>query len=107
MAKKMTHRLFLTMSEDEFDKFEGMREQLGMNRSMYVRYLLAGQKELRPPTIRYSKLVDQLNSIDRSLKVLAMKDSLTEVDRILIVEKLGEITELVNKHYGSGQIDSK
>lgn len=103
----MSQRLFLTMSQEEFEKFEGMREQLGMNRSMYVRYLLAGQKELRPPTIRYSKLVEQLSNIDRSLKILAMKDSLTEVDRILIMEKIVEITTIVNKHYGSGQIDSK
>lgn len=107
MAEKMTHRLFLTMSEEEFEKFETMREQLGMNRSRYVRYLLSGQKDLRPPTIRYSKLVEQLREIDRDLKILAMKDTLSEVDRIYIMAKISEITTIINKHYGSGQFDPK
>jgi len=96
-------RLFMTMSEELYEQFEANRNLLGMNRSMYVRFLLSGQKELRPPTIRYSNLVDKLSGIDRSLKVIAAKENLSDLDRLLIMTKLDEIKKIVNKNYGSGQ----
>lgn len=100
-------RLFMTMPEDLYEQFEANREKLGMNRSMYVRYLLSGQKELRPPTIRYSKLIDKLNSIDRSLKIIAANESLSDSDRLAVMMKINEIKKLLNKNYGSGQIVPK
>lgn len=101
------HRLFLTMTDEEFERFESAREQLGMNRSMYVRYLISGQKELRPPTIRYSKLINSVNSIERSLRMIALKEELSTEERLFIMEKLNEMKKMFNKSYGSGQIDSK
>lgn len=104
MASK---RLFLTMPEDLYKQFEINRELLGMNRSMYVRFLLSGQKELRPPTIRYTNLIDRLNGIERSLKIIAAKEELADVDRLLIMTKLDEVKRMVNKNYGAGQIVPK
>lgn len=100
-------RLFMTMPEELYEQFEKNRELLGMSRSMYVRYLLQGQRELRPPTIRYVKLVDKLNDIDRELKMIAAKETLSDVDRLAVMTKLDDIKKLLNKNYGVGQIVPK
>lgn len=100
-------RLFMTMPEELYEQFEKNRELLGMNRSMYVRYLLQGQRELRPLTIRYVKLIDKLNDIDRELKMIAAKETLSDVDRLAVMTKLDDIKKLLNKNYGVGQIVPK
>ena len=45
-------RLFLSLSEEELKSFETGRNELGFNRSQYIRYLIGGQKEIRPPAIK-------------------------------------------------------
>ena len=95
-------RLFLSLSEEELKNFEARRNELGFNRSQYVRYLIAGQKEIRPLVIKEQAMISKLANIDRSIKVIAMKDELTDMDKMLIITKLDELKSLLNicGHYG-------
>ena len=90
-------RLFLSLSEEEFKMFERAREELGFNRSQYIRYLIAGQREIRPPSLKHQKYISYLASIDRSLKVIAMKEQLSDTDKMYLYTKLNEIKQIVNK----------
>lgn len=71
MARKV--RLFMTLSQEELDAFENAREQLGFNRSQYLRYLISGQKEIRPQALKERELIKLLAEIERDLKVIVMK----------------------------------
>ncbi len=88
-------RLFLSLSEEEFQSFENARNELGYNRSQYIRYLIGGQREIRPPAMKYQKMISHLASIDRSIKVIAMKDNLSDMDRMLLITKLEELKKML------------
>ena len=88
-------RLFLSLSEEEFQSFENARNELGYNRSQYIRYLIGGQKEIRPPAMKYQEIIARMASIDRSLKVIAMKDVLSDTDRMFIITKLEELKKML------------
>ena len=92
-------RLFLSLSE-EVALFENAREQLGMNRSQYLRYLIGGQKEIRPTAIKNRGLISHIASIDRSLKVIAMKDELSEIEKLQVLTLLEDIKEMIRKEEG-------
>ena len=99
----MSKRLFLTLSEEEFQQFENAREQLGMARSQYVKYLMGQCREIRPAVIRYPKLIEKLSDAERDLKVLALKTTLSDKDRLLLYIQLEEILTLLRTKVTFGQ----
>lgn len=95
-------RVFLSMTEEEVSALDEAREKVGMTKSQYVRYLMSGKKDIRPPTIRYRELIHKLDAIERDLKVIAMKESLKDTDRICIMAKLEDIKKLMNGKFMGG-----
>lgn len=89
MARKV--RLFMTLSQEELDAFENAREKLGFNRSQYLRYLISGQKEIRPQALKERELIKLLAEIERDLKVIAMKPSVSNEEKVLILAKLDDL----------------
>lgn len=57
--------------------------------------MIGGQKEIRPPAMKYQEIIARMASIDRSLKVIAMKDVLSDTDRMFIVTKLEELKKML------------
>ncbi len=49
-------RLFLSLTDDEVLKFDKAREKAGMTRSQYLKFLLSGRRDFRPPAMRYREL---------------------------------------------------
>ncbi len=94
MARKT--RLFMTLSQEELERFEEAREQLGFNRSQYLRYLIAGQKEIRPKAIKERELIKLLAEVERDLKIIAMKPSVSNEDKVLILAKLDDLKKKFN-----------
>ena len=66
-------RLFLSLSEEDMQKFDRACEKAGMKRSQYFKYLLSGRRDIRPPVLQYRELIHVLGNIERDLKVIAMK----------------------------------
>lgn len=100
----MANRLFLSLSDEELQLFESAREKLGMNRSQYVRYLISGQKEIRPPAMKYQELIKGIADMDRNLKIIAMKESLSDQDRQYVMTSINDMkTQLAT----SGQLVQK
>ena len=59
--------------------------------------LLQGQKEIRPMPIVHRQLLDKLSSVDRNLKIIAMKEDLSDEDRLYTMEQLMDIKEFLDK----------
>lgn len=98
MSEK-NNRLFLSVSDEDLERLDMLREELGMNRSQYIRYVISGQKKVLIPSVRYKDMITKLSQIDLSLRVIALKDEMTSADKLLIYTKLQEIKEIVS---GSG-----
>lgn len=47
----MSKKLYINLTEEEFEQYESSRNQLGMKRGKFLKYLLNGQKEIRPASI--------------------------------------------------------
>lgn len=63
-------RLFLSVSEEDLHRLDMLREELGMNRSQYIRYVISGQKKVLIPSVKYKEMISKLSQIDLSLRPL-------------------------------------
>ena len=97
-------RIYMTMDEKLIRRFDGACEKTGLNRSQYLSCLLAGRLDLRPPVLKYKEMISALSEIERDLKVIAMKDSLSDNDRILIFAKLSDIKELLSGEFTKKEV---
>jgi len=104
---EQNNRLFLSVSDEDLAKLDALRGELGMNRSQYVRYLIAGQKKVMPAVIKDKKLVDVLSRIDVDLKALALKDGISPGDTLAIYCELREIKALLGQRIVIGPVDQK
>lgn len=105
--KEKNNRLFLSVSDEDLNRLDMLREELHMNRSQYIRYIIAGQKRLLISSVKYKELISKLSQIDLSLRVIALKQEMTAEDKLLIYTKLEEIKELVSGKDTSGPGDQK
>lgn len=100
-------RLFLSLPEEDVARLDYLREELGMNRSQYIRYILSGQQKLICPSIKYMEAVKKLSGIDLSLRAIVLKDSVSEEDKLAIYSELQEIKNIFNTRDTFGQVDQK
>lgn len=106
MSEK-NNRLFLSVSEEDLHRLDMLREELGMNRSQYIRYVISGQKKVLIPSVKYKEMISKLSQIDLSLRVIALKPKMTSEDKLLIYTKLQEIKEIVSGNGTFGPGDQK
>lgn len=99
--KKMekNKRLFLSVSEEDLNKLDRLREELGMNRSEYIRYVIAGQKKIMPFSIKEKKLIEVLSAIELDINVIALKEEIKQEDVITVYLKMEEIKDLLDGKY--------
>ena len=100
-------RLFLSMSQEDVDKLDRLREELGMNRSQYIRYLLSGQKKFLPASVKDKKLIDAISRIDLNMRVLALKEDMAPEDSLAIFCEIKEIKELLGGKTAYGPVDQR
>ena len=100
-------RLFLSLPEEDVARLDNLREELGMNRSQYIRYVLSGRQKMICPSIKYMEAVKKLSGIDLSLRTIILKDSVSEADKLAIYSELQEIKNIFNMKGTFGQVDRK
>ncbi len=88
-------RVCFTIQESVIDRFDNACRETGLTRSQYLGCLLSGRIDIRPPVFGYRTLIQNLSSIERDLKVIALKENLSDNDKILILTKLYEIKQLM------------
>lgn len=92
-------RLFMSLTEEEVKQFDKACDKAGMTRSQYLKCLLNGRRDIRPPVLQYREMIHALESIERDLKVIAMKDDLSDTDRLLIMQKLSDLKEMLSGRF--------
>ena len=102
---KKNKRLFLSLSEEDLSKLDQLRTELGMNRSEYIRYIISGQTKILSPSIKYKELVSELLDVELDLKVIALKDTISSVDKLQLYTEIKEIKSLLAMKGTSGQLD--
>lgn len=100
-------RLFLSLSEEDVSKLDFLRSELGMNRSEYIRYVIAGQRKILNPSIRYKEMIERLSSIDLSMRTIALKEEVSAGDTLAIYSELKELKALLGQATTFGQVDQK
>lgn len=92
-------RLFLSISNEDVEKLDRLREELGMNRSQYIRYVISGQKKIIPFSIREKKLIEAIVAVELDMSVIALKDGMESEDVIAIYSEIQEIKQLLEDKY--------
>ena len=90
-------RVFMSLSEKEVAKFDNACKKACMTRSQYLSFLLGKRTDLRPPVLRYRELIQALESIDKDLKVIAMKDVLSEDEKIFVMQKISDTKDMLSE----------
>ena len=107
MAQEKNNRLFLSVSDADLHRLDALREELGMNRSQYIRYLISGQKRKLIPSVKYKELVTKISQVDLSLRVIALKEEISTEDKLLVFTKIEEIKTLLTGMDIFGHDDQK
>ena len=84
-------KIYLTLDEEVIEKFEKGCKRHGLTRGQYFSRLLSSRNDIRPPAIRFRKLIKLLEGIERALKVIALKDALSEEDRVYVLQSLSDM----------------
>jgi hypothetical protein len=105
--KKQNKRLFLSLPEEDVKRLDTLREELGMNRSEYIRYLLSGRQKLIPFSIEQKRLVDMMSGVDLHLREICLKDSMKAGDVLYVMEALKDIKAAVNGYGTCGPVDHR
>lgn len=92
-------RLFLSVPEKELERIDLMCAKTGMTRSQYFSFLLSKRHDVRPPVLQYRELIHELDRIDRDLKVIAMKEELSDEDRLLVMTKLSDLKDILSGRF--------
>lgn len=94
-TSKKSARVFLSFNQNDYERFEKTRKDLGLKPSAYVRYLMDSKELSTPVFIKYRELIDKMSSIDTSVRALVSTDELLDADR----RELFTLLEDLNKSF--------
>lgn len=97
MSNKKVH---LSLTEEDVAKFDLLREELGMNRSQYVSYLLSGEKKRIPDSIRQKHLISKMSDIDLHLRHICLKEGMDPGDVLYVQEAIRDLRDTFNNTFG-------
>lgn len=88
-------RLCISMSQDDIDKFETGREIANMNRSAYIRLLIAEHENVIPGFYKNRELISELAKLNNGINELLLKDTLTDAEKVNLYEKMADLREKI------------
>ena len=88
MSSKKVH---LSLSEEDVAKFDMLRNELGMNRSQYFCYLMAGEKKRIPDVMKQRNLISKLSEIDLHLRHICLKEGMDAGDVLYVHEAIKDL----------------
>ena len=92
-----TERFYISAYEEDIDLFERTRTDLGMAKAAFIRYLLAEHYNQMPNFIKHKELISKISELNTSIKELMLSDSIDDINKIHIYEKMNEINLLIQK----------
>ena len=90
-------RFTVSLNEKDIDLFERERADMGMNKSAYIRYLIAEHKNKVPPFLKYKELTKTISELNTSIKALLLLDNMEDSEKIYLFEQIKEINIMVKE----------
>ena len=90
-------RFTFTMRDSDIDLFERFRTDLGMNKSAFLRFLIAEHADRVPPVLKYKDVISQFSALNTSVKALILTEKITDVDKLHLFEEIKQTNEYLKK----------
>ena len=87
----------ISMYETDVDLFELRRTELGMNKSAFIRLLLAEHENKVPSFIKDKELISAISELNTSVKELIISDKVDEIEVIHLIEQIKVSNEMFRK----------
>lgn len=84
----------ISLREETNAEFEERRAKLNMTKEQFLRQLLAGE-DIRPVSIFEEYAIERIADLERDLKVLCMKEELSDVEKLQVFEILENVRKEV------------
>ena len=90
-------RIMISMNSSDIDFFERKRAELGMNKSAFVRLLIANYENNLPSFIENKELIAALSEVSSLIKALLISDKISSTDKMILYEKINKLNEIANR----------
>lgn len=90
-------RITISMNSSDIDFFERKRAELGMNKSAFVRLLIANYENNIPSFIKDREIIGALSDVNSLMKALLISDKISSTDKMILYEKINKLNEIVNQ----------
>ena len=90
-------RFMISMSEEDVNCFEAGREAAGMNKSAYIRLLIAEHEKRVPGFIKYKDIIKEIADTNTLIKEVILIKGINDADKMVLLERLDIILEHLNK----------
>lgn len=85
----------ISMSEEDIICFEAGREAAGMNKSAYVRLLIAEHENRVPGFLKYKDVIKEIAEMNTLIKEVVLKKGVDELTKLVLLERLDKILDKV------------
>jgi hypothetical protein len=90
-------RFMISMSEEDVNCFEAGREAAGMNKSAYIRLLIAEHEKRVPGLIKYKDIIKEIADTNTLIKEVILIKGINDADKMVLLERLDIILEHLKK----------
>lgn len=90
-------RFMISMTEDDVCCFEAGREAAGMNKSSYIRLLIAEHEKRVPGFIKYKEIIKEIAETNTLIKEVVLKNGVDDADKMVLLERLDKILEQMKR----------
>lgn len=91
----MMERMTITVSVSDKEYFEEESAALGMNKSSFVRFLIAEHKREIPSFLSNRDLVQAFSGLSTFIKAVIAGDGFSDTEKLHLYEKLNELKTLM------------
>lgn len=81
-------RFTVTMSVSDIDNFERERAKQGMNKSAFIRFLMAEHENAVPSFLKNKEIVTVVSELNNTIKTLLLQNTLSDADKLKVFEEI-------------------
>lgn len=86
-------RMCVTLSEKDLEHFEHGREAVGMNKSSYIRLLIAEHEKRVPAFWKNKDLIEEISKLNTSVNSLIISDKIEDHEKLYLHEQIKKLNE--------------
>ena len=87
----MMVRMCITLSEKDLENFERGRESAGMNKSSYIRLLIAEHEKRVPAFWKNKELIEAISKLNTSVNALIVSDKISDSEKLYLHEQIHKL----------------